>query len=600
VSGSQGSNAVTDRKLPAKSVPADAVPSAVDAMTKDIDRWLRGEAARFTGGLSPVGLAGAYLDWATHLASSPGKRLELGLQAARDWARFATFATRADVFAGGGVPLVEPSPGDHRFVAPEWHRWPFNVIHQAFLLQEQWWHAATSGVGGVTRQHRDAVEFAARQALDAVAPSNSVFTNPTVLQRTMESGGRNLVKGWSNFLADWRRTARGAKPAGTEAFAVGRNLAVTPGKVIFRNRLIELIQYEATAAKVRAEPILIVPAWIMKYYILDLSPQNSLVRYLTGEGFTVFMISWKNPDSSDRDLGLNDYRELGVEAALEALAAIVPGRKVHAAGYCLGGTLLTIAAATMARDKSDRLASVTLLAAETDFTEPGEIRLFINESQIDFLEDLMWQSGVLEAGQMAGTFQMLRSNDLIWSRLINDYLMGERRPLNDLMAWNADGTRMPYRMESEYLRSLFLHNDLASGHFRVGDKPIAISDIRAPIFAVGADRDHVAPWRSVFKIHLLTDTEVTFLLTSGGHNAGIVSEPGHPRRSYQVMTRSADDPYLAPDRWLATVPRQDGSWWPEWVLWLDARSSAKVAPPKIGRGAYKPLCDAPGTYVLMR
>ena len=318
------------------------------------------------------------------------------------------------------------------------------------------------------------VEFTARQILDTVAPSNFMLTNPEILARTFASGGKNLIAGFANLLDDSQRALAGGKPAGAEAFQVGKNVAVTPGKVVYRNRLIELIQYEPATAKVRPEPILIVPAWIMKYYILDLSPGNSLVRYLTERGFTVFMISWKNPDQSDRDLSFEDYRELGVAAALDVVGDIVPGRRIHAVGYCLGGTLLAIAAATMARDADERLASVTLLAAETDFTEAGELKLFVNESQLAFLDDLMSEQGVLEASQMAGAFQMLRSNDLIWSRLIHDYLMGERQPMTDLMAWNADATRMPYRMHSQYLRDFFLDNVLAVGRYRAqgqADRP---------------------------------------------------------------------------------------------------------------------------------
>jgi polyhydroxyalkanoate synthase len=337
----------------------------------------------------------------------------------------------------------------------------------------------------------------------------------------------------------------------------------------------------------------------MKYYILDLSPQNSLVKYLTGEGFTVFMISWRNPVAADRDVAFDDYRKLGIEAALAALGETVPNRQVHAMGYCLGGTLLSIAAAVMARDGDNRLKSITLLAAQTDFTEAGELTLFINESQVAFLEDMMWERGVLETTQMAGAFQLLRSNDLIWSRITRDYLMGERAPRSDLMAWNADATRLPYRMHSEYLRKLFLSNDLAEGRYTVEGKPISLSDIHLPMFVVGTVRDHVAPWRSTYKVHFLVDAEVTFLLTSGGHNAGIVAPPGEQGHSYQVRTKAADDRYVGPEEWLKTAPRAEGSWWPEWTRWLATRSGEPLEPPVMGTGAVRgrDLPDAPGDYV---
>jgi polyhydroxyalkanoate synthase len=495
---------------------------------------------------------------------------------------------------------IEPLPQDKRFVGDAWQKWPYNLIYQGFLLHQQWWHNATTGIRGVTRQHEDMVEFASRQLLDMVSPSNFIPTNPEVLQRTVNSGGMNLVSGLQNLLEDWECNVSGKKPVGSENFAVGRDVAVTPGKVVYRNRLIELIQYAPATDKVRPEPVLIVPAWIMKYYILDLSPQNSLVKYLTQQGFTVFMVSWKNPGPDDRDLGMEDYRTLGPMAALDAVAAIVPDRKVHAVGYCLGGTLMAIAAAAMARDGDDRLKSLTLLAAQTDFTEAGELMLFVNEGQLAFLDDMMWEQGFLDTRQMAGAFQLLRSNDLVWSYMIRNYLMGEREPMIDLMAWNADATRMPYRMHSQYLRRLFLDNDLAEGRFEAAGKPVALTDVRAPIFAVGTQRDHVAPWRSTYKIHLLTDTEVTYLLATGGHNAGIVSEPGRDGRSFQVLTKTADDRYVDPDAWSAQAPRKQGSWWPEWVAWLAARSGDPVAPPGVGAAAagYAPLGDAPGSYVL--
>ena len=297
---------------------------------------------------------------------------------------------------------------------------------------------------------------------------------------------------------------------------------------------------------------------------------------------------------------MDDYRTLGVMNALDAINAIVPDQKVHAAGYCLGGTLLSIAAAAMARDGDDRFASLTLFAAQTDFTEAGEIMLFIDESQIAFLEDAMWEQGFLDSQQMAGAFQMLQSNDLIWSRMVRDYLLGRREKMTDLMAWNADATRMPYRMHSEYLRRLFLDNDPAEGRFVAGGAPVTLADVKVPIFAVGTERDHVAPWRSTYKIYLQVESEVTYLLTTGGHNAGIVSEPGHPGRSFRINTKRTGDHYVDPDRFYAEAPRKDGSWWPEWVKWLADRSGALAALPAMGapRSGYPPLDDAPGTYVL--
>ena len=573
---------------------------AVTAFSKIADRSIHAAVARLTMGLSPAAFAEAYSDWATHLAFSPGKRLQLIDKGVRKTTRFANYAYRYAVEGGRAQPCIEPLPQDRRFVDDGWQKWPLDFIYQAFLLNQQWWHNSTSGIRGVTKQHENMIEFTSRQMLDMFSPSNFPLTNPEVIKQTISKGGMNLVSGLQNLMEDWERKISGKKPVGAENFKVGRDVAVTPGKVVFRNRLIELIQYAPATDKVRPEPILIVPAWIMKYYILDLSPHNSLVNYLTGQGFTVFMISWKNPGPEDRDLRLDNYRALGVMAALDAIRAIVPNQHVHAVGYCLGGTLLSITSATMARDGDDRLKSITLFAAQTDFTEAGELMLFINESQLAFLEDMMWEQGFLDTAQMAGAFQMLRSNDLVWSRLVHEYLMGERAPMIDLMAWNADTTRMPYHMHSEYLRDLFLNNDLAEGRYTVGGEPIALSDIRAPVFMVGTTRDHVAPWHSTYKINLLTDTDVTYLLTTGGHNAGIVSEPGHHHRSFQVMTKRSNERYIDPESYLAEAPHKQGSWWPEWVAWLAKISGEPVAPPPMGAAArgYAPLCSAPGTYVL--
>ncbi len=556
--------------------------------------------SRFTGGLSPMALAGAYADWLAHLAASPGKQLQLWDKAVRKWIRLAGCASHCLMHGGEAPPCIEPLPQDRRFRAPSWQKFPYNLMYQAFLLQQQWLYNASTEVRGVSQHRQAVVEFLNRQFLDIFSPSNFLATNPEVIDATARQGGVNLIRGFVNLMEDWERRWAGRPPVGVEAFRPGETVAITPGQVVMRNRLAELIQYEPSTPSVRPEPILIVPAWIMKGYILDLSPDNSLVRYLVDRGFTVFMISWKNPGPQDRDLGMEDYLGLGFRSALEAVTAITGVERVHAVGYCLGGTLAAIGTAAMARDNDDRLASLTLLAGQVDFTEAGELMLFVDESQLAFLEDVMWEQGYLDTKQMAGAFQLLRSNDLIWSRMVREYLLGERAPLTDLMVWNADQTRLPYRMHTEYLSSLFLRNDLAEGRYRVGGQPIALTDIRAPVFAVATEWDHVAPWKSVYKINLIADTEVTFLLTNGGHNAGIISEPGHPGRHLRMRTKRADERYVDPDSWFAETPVVEGSWWPEWVSWLEARSGPTGPPPALGNEAlgYKPQGPAPGRYVL--
>lgn len=587
--------------VPASPVPGEGETLGLEAF-HSIDRMREALSAQFTGGLSPQALALAFFDWSIHLAAAPGKRAELAYKAGRKATRL--LAHLATVGPDTKAPAcIEPLPGDYRFSSEGWRQFPYNIWSQAFLLNQQWWHNVTREVPGVTPHHEDVVSFTARQLLDMASPSNNPLTNPEVVAKTQATGGANLVQGFRNWLEDAGRQATGQPPVGTENFVVGRDVAVTPGKVVYRNHLIELIQYAPATGTVWAEPILIVPAWIMKYYILDLSPQNSLIRHLVSQGHTVFCVSWRNPTEKDRDLGFDDYRRLGVMAALEAVGAIVPERKIHAVGYCIGGTLLSIAAAAMAKAKDDRLASLTLLAAQTDFSEPGELALFIDDSQMHYLDSMMWNRGYLAADQMAGAFQLLRSNDLVWSRLVHDYLMGERTPMIDLMAWNADSTRMPYRMHSEYLHKLYLDNELAAGRLMADGRPAALQNIRTPLFVVGTERDHVAPWRSVYKIHYLTDADVTFVLTSGGHNAGIVSEPGHPRRRFRIATRSHGDPSLGPDEWGENATAFDGSWWTSWVEWLAGHSAdERVAPPAMGHAenGFAPLDDAPGTYVLQR
>ena len=576
-------------------------PDPLDGIAETLDRAAGAAIAQMTAGLSPITILQAFSDWGHHLAFAPGKQLQLTAKAARKYVRLFDYAVRS---AGDrdAAPAIEPLPQDRRFADPAWQQPPFNLLSQAFLLNQQWWHAATTGVGGVGSHHEDMVEFTVRQMLDILAPTNFLTTNPVLQRKIVETGGQCLVDGFRHLIEDMQHLVRGLPPAGTDAFRVGETVATARGKVVYRNRLIELIQYAPTTDTVRPEPILIVPAWIMKYYILDLSPENSLVQWLTSQGFTVFMISWHNPDSEDRDLDMEAYRQLGPMAALDAVSAITGAPAVHAVGYCLGGTLLSIAAATMAREGDDRLASVTLFAAQTEFSEPGELGLFIDEGQLNLLEKMMWSRGYLDSGQMGGAFQILKSNDLVWSRILSEYLMGERAPLNDLMAWNADGTRMPYAMHSQYLRRLFLDDDLAEGKYKVNGRTIALSAIRRPLFVVGTERDHVAPWHSVHKIHLLTGAEITFVLTSGGHNAGIVSEPGHNGRRYRVLTRETDGLSYDPEEWERHAEKKQGSWWTEWGDWLASRSGAPGAPPSMGAAdkGYAPIADAPGHYVLER
>jgi len=603
-----------------------------------LDISARASWARAWFSVSPESQILAWLDWVMHLAISPGTRIDLGRQALMLWedclaenltslygvriGRNSSGTTNGDASnsgasnpgintkdtgnggerSGGAMVGVGAPPLDRRFRDEGWNKYPFSFYRRSFLAQQQWWELATRAVQGVTPHHQRLVSFAAKQWLDMFSPGNFPFTNPTVIAKTIEEGGSNLARGFEHLMDDIRTRLDGKPPAGAENFRVGHDVALTPGKVVLRNQLMELIQYSPTTKQVHPEPVLIVPAWIMKYYILDLSPHNSLIRFLVDQGYTVFCISWKNPDADDRDLGMDDYLSLGWTAALEAVSTIIPGHKVHATGYCLGGTLLSIAAAAMARDGDDRLASVSLFAAQTDFSEPGELGLFIDEAQVALLEAQMSEAGYLRADQMAGAFQMLRSYDLLWSRLVNEYLLGNRRSMNDLMAWNADATRMPAKMHSQYLRRLYLNNDLSAGRYPVGGRPVSLANLKLPIFCLGTVSDHVAPWQSVYKLHLLTPSEITFVLTTGGHNAGIVSPPGHPRRRYQISTRGVSSTQLSAEDWQASAPSHEGSWWPAWAAWLNERSSARQMPPRTGASdrGYRPLCDAPGEYVLSK
>lgn len=559
----------------------------VNGKIKGLDSALHAFQGRFFMNMSPTAIFLAYMDWACHFLNSPEKQLE-----------------SLDAFAHGMIDLSDHLMSfknghpDPRFKGELWQLPPYALIYKTYLAAEKFLNSLTTHVSGVTRHHEELVSFLTRQMILAMAPSNMIWTNPELIDLTLTQKGQNLVRGMFHFLEDVRRMIHKLKPVGTEAFQAGVNVAATPGKVVFRNRLIELIQYTPTTKTVCPEPVLIVPAWIMKYYILDLSQNNSLVRFLVDQGHTVFMISWKNPGDEERGLGMADYLKLGIFEAVKTIRAMIPDYTIHSAGYCLGGTLLAIAVAHMEGRGENHIKTMTLLAAQTDFTDAGELTLFIDDSQVAWLEDLMNNQNYLKTDQMAGAFRLLRANELIWTDIMTHYLKGERTPVSDLMAWNADATRMPYTMHSEYLRSLFLQNDLFEGRYRVDGVPVALSNIHVPVFLVGTQKDHVAPWISVYKFHLPSDADsVTFVLTNGGHNAGIISEPGHRGRYYQIATRKEGETYVDPKTFAETTPVVQGSWWMPWQKWLSDFSGDKIAPPGFPKGV-EALPDAPGDYVL--
>jgi len=565
-----------------------------------LDLPLKIALARLANGISPASLAMAQADWLTHLLVSPSKQSELASSALRTTLSWLQEMGQA---YGSGTGCMQSPPDDRRFGRPEWRLPPFGLLALGFLHSQQWWAEATTGVRGVSRHSEEVMAFTARQWLDMLSPSNALLLNPEVLKETLGSAGGNLVSGAANWWRDAMAVAAGGKPRGVEAFRPGRGVAMTPGKVVHRNALMELIQYEPTTRKVAREPLLIVPSWIMKFYILDLTPEDSLVKYLVAQGHTVFMVSWRNPGAADRDLSFDDYLELGVLDALAAVQRLRPRTGIHAAGYCLGGTLLAIAAALLGARHEHPLKSVSLLAAQVDFEAPGELGLFIDESQIAFLEDLMADRGYLDGREMAGAFQLINSKDLVWSKLIHEYLMGAQTPVTAIRAWNADATRLPARMHSEYLRRLYLQNALSGGDYRVRGEHVDLRAIRVPMFVVATERDHVSPWRSVYKVMRLVQAPADFVLVSGGHNVGIVSPPAgaaaHPEAGYLRRSHAAGTAPADPDSWLAAAPRTAGSWWPCWNDWLLQQGTAQVLARAVeGLELDGEVLAAPGSYVF--
>jgi polyhydroxyalkanoate synthase len=508
--------------------------------------------------------------------------------------------TAADLAASGATAATAAIAANTTLAT-----WPLQLLQQGYQRALESGEQLAVAMAGPDPHHQALARFSLHQWGAMLSPSNFAATNPDVIARTFSERGANLLRGALALGVDLRaawadKAGRTVHPADNNGFVPGQQVAVTPGKVVFSNRLIELLQYTPTSKRVYPEPLLIVPAWIMKYYILDLEATNSLIAYLVAQGHTVFCISWKNPSEAERDLDLNDYLTLGVLAALNAVQAILPDRRVHLAGYCLGGTLAAIAASALTRDGDTRLASLTLLAAQTDFSEPGELGVYIDEAQIALLEAQMAQTGYLSGPQMASAFAMLRPEALIYAPIVKRYLLGDETAPSALMAWNADATRMPARMHASYLRELYLNNALSRGQYQVDGRPVNLQALALPLFCVSTETDHVAPWPSVFKLHHLTRTELTFVLTSGGHNAGIVSEPGHPHRHYRIGTRpaSAHGDAASPASWQTAHPPVEGSWWPAWSSWLSQRSGEQHRPPSTTSAAWRACPDAPGTYVL--
>jgi polyhydroxyalkanoate synthase subunit PhaC len=589
-----------------KNLPSSpTLHQAADAL----DHLAHAALARSSAGMSPVSMGRAWTDWALNLAVSPGTQARLFTEAQTlglAWlgAQHAALSQLPTAQASADATAPEPHSAAHdaRFADPAWSAWPWNALASANLACERWWQSAIA-LRGMEPHAREQLQFLTQQGLNMVSPSNSLLLNPQALRKAADTHGQSLVTGLGHAVDAWRER-HGLAPlqAGAETLAPGQGLATTPGQVVMRNDLVELIRYQPTTAQVLAEPVLIIPSCIMKYYILDLSPHNSMVRWLVSQGHTVYIVSWRNPDENDALLTLDDYVRLGV---LDALAQVQADTQqpVHLAGYCLGGTFTAIAAAALAHqeaamDAPAALASLTLMAAETDFSEPGEMGVLIDAAQVAMLESMTAEQGFLTGRQMAGSFQLLHSRELVWQQRTRSVLLGEPTFSNDLMAWNADVTRLPAVMHSQYLRSMYLGNDLALGRYSFDGQVVSLHDIAVPVFVVGTVKDHVSPWRSVFKIHRLVDTDVTFVLTNGGHNAGIVSEPGHARRYYQIHTTQHGQHRPNPDDWAHSAPRREGSWWEAWSDWLQTHSAGEpVAAQAVAETAWG---AAPGQYVMLR
>ncbi len=506
-----------------------------------------------------------------------------------------------------GLPVPEPSkqaePGkaDRRFGAPEWESNPFyRTLEQMYLLASDYLLREAERTDGQDTEEEQKMRFHLKQFVDAMAPVNFLLTNPEALRRAVETGGQSLAEGARHLTEDLRQGQ--LSMTDYTAFEPGENLAITPGKVVHRNKLIELIQYEPQTEQVHEVPMLIFPPWINKYYILDMRPENSMVNYLVQQGFTVFVVSWKNPDASMEDTAFEDYMDLGVLEAAEVVRDITGSETVNPMGYCIGGTLLSMTLAYLAAKGEDKVfGPSTFMVALQDFENVGEMGVFIDEPQVDFMEQQMLERGYLDKGHLYNMFNLLRSNELIWANVVNNYLLGQKPPAFDLLYWNSDGTRMARDAHSFYLRNTYLENNLIEpGKVVLKDVPIDLGKIEGDLYAVGAEKDHIVPWYGAWRLGQLASGKVRFVLASSGHIAGMINPPSKEKGRHWVNDEGDAGDYTTAEEWKNGATEREGSWWTDWVEWLDARSGKKVDPPKMGSETYPPIEDAPGTYVKER
>src|SRR5665213_192984 len=548
------------------------------------------------GPIDPLNVGNAFLEMTRQMMRHPERVVEAQISLWQDYMRL--WQSTAERFLGGNPPPVaEAAKSDHRFKDPAWQDSAlFDFIKQSYLLTARWLQATVKQVDGLDDKTAQKVDFYTRQFVDAMAPTNFVSTNPEVLRATIDSRGENLVKGLEHLLADLER-GKGRlmiKMTDLDAFQVGRNIAVSPGKVVYQNALIQLIQYSPTTAKVQKIPLLVMPPWINKFYILDLRPKNSFVKWAVEQGHTVFVVSWVNPDETLAGKDFADYMRLGPLTALDAIAQATGERDVTVVGYCLGGTLLAATLAYMAAKGDTRIKSATFFAAMVDFKEAGELSVFIDDAQLQSLEERMSEHGYLEGADMATTFNMLRANDLIWSFVVNNYLLGKEPFPFDLLYWNSDSTRMPAAMHRFYLRNMYQQNRLVQpGGITLAGVPIDLTKVTIPTFFLSTKEDHIAPWKSTYAATQIFRGPRKFVLSASGHIAGVVNPP--PKTKYGHWVN--DDLPPSPDDWLAAATYSPASWWPVWESWIAAHDGGRVAPRQPGDGKLKPIEDAPGSYV---